>query len=233
MDFNKINNGVRKRRIYKVPFFHELPRNLVESLRRSFEVLRYSPGEIIFHEGDRSEYLWILRQGRVVLKRKSIDGHEVILDLLTPEEGLFGVSSLDGSPYAATAVAGSSCSLYRVPAEGVRKWMKSYPSIATALFSFVIKRLRHMESSISLYHNSASQRLLQILFSLSKKFGKKIPVTHKELASMAGTTVETSIRTLSVLRSRGILKIHRGEMTVLSPIQLRKIIQKYDKNHIE
>jgi len=195
------------------------------------ESATYSTGEIIFHEGDRSEYLWILRRGRVVLKRKSITGQEVILDILTPEEGFFGVSSLDGNPYVATAVAGNSCLLYRIPAEKVRKWMKAYPALAELLFSFALKRLRHMESTVSLYHNSASQRLLHTLYTLSQKFGKTIPITHKELANMAGTTVETSIRTLSLLRSEGILKIRRGMMTVQNRIRLRNLIREYDLYH--
>jgi hypothetical protein len=48
-------------------------------------------------------------------------------------------------------------------------------------------------------YESAEVRLAQILITLTKKFGDTIPLTRQELAELAGTTHETTIRTLSRL----------------------------------
>lgn len=142
---------------------------------------------------------------------------------MTPREALVGISALADGPYAASAYAGSECTLLRIPSQAIREAMKSSSELTERLFSLLVERIRHMEASIVLFHHSAGHRLIQTLYGLCQKFGNEIPVTHRELAGIAGTTVETSIRTLSPLRQQGIVKLARGRITVLDKARLRRL----------
>jgi CRP/FNR family transcriptional regulator len=72
-------------------------------------------------------------------------------------------------------------------------------------------------------YDSTERRLAQVLVGLSEKFGKTIPLTKHELAEMAGTTVETTIRLLSQLKRDGVLKSSRGSTTILKSDRLRRL----------
>jgi CRP-like cAMP-binding protein len=180
-------------------------------------------GEAIFRTGEEADDFWILKKGKVVLKRPGSGGQEAVLDILTPKEAVIGVSALAGGPYAATAYAAGECLLLRVPAALVREAMRSSPELTTRLFALLVARIRHMEVSIAQFHDFAGPRILETLYGLSEKFGQKIPVTHRELAGMAGTSLETSIRTLSPLRAAGVLRLSRGQITILNKAKLRRM----------
>lgn len=207
----------------KIPFLTGLPENILQELSSAAIEVRFHPGDAIFRMNEDAEHFWILKKGKVILKRPVSRGQEATLDILTPKEAVIGVSALAEGPYAASAYAADECTLLRIPATLIRKAMQSSPDLTARLFSLLVGRIRHMEASIALFHKSAGPRIMQVLYGLCEKFGREIPVTHKELAGMAGTTVETSIRTLSPLRAKGILKLSRGHITVLDKGKLQRI----------
>ena len=65
------------------------------------------------------------------------------------------------------------------------------------------------------------QRLVSVLLMLSAKLGPTIPFTRQEIADMAGTTIETTIRTMSILRDRGIIRSVRGKVIILDEQKLK------------
>ena len=67
------------------------------------------------------------------------------------------------------------------------------------------------------------QRIAGILIMLSSKFGPELPFTRQEIADMAGTTIETTIRTMTRFKENGIIKSTRGRITVLDKNSLRTI----------
>ena len=72
-------------------------------------------------------------------------------------------------------------------------------------------------------YDSVERRLAQTLLTLSQKFGPTIPLTKHELAELANTTVETTIRILSQLKKRGVLKSSRGSTTIAKLDQLQAL----------
>ena len=73
-------------------------------------------------------------------------------------------------------------------------------------------------------YDSVERRLAQTLLTLAKKFDSKtIPLTKQELAEMANTTVETTIRILSELTKQGILVSARGSTTIAKRDRLERL----------
>ena len=72
-------------------------------------------------------------------------------------------------------------------------------------------------------HDPVEQRLAQTLINLTKKFGSTIPLTKHELAEMANTTVETTIRVLSQFKKDGLIESSRGSTTIAKLEKLRDL----------
>ena len=56
---------------------------------------------------------------------------------------------------------------------------------------------------------------------LSSKLGLTLPFTRQEVADMAGTTTETTIRVMSQLKNRKIIRSVRGKVIIIDKEKLR------------
>jgi len=61
------------------------------------------------------------------------------------------------------------------------------------------------------------QRLKRVLYTLSQKFGPTLNFTAVEVAELASTTTESSLRVLTDLRNNGIIGKSRGQIHILKP----------------
>jgi CRP-like cAMP-binding protein len=78
---------------------------------------------------------------------------------------------------------------------------------------------------------TARERLAGLLLELGDRFGNKgadqiqvgVTLKREEIAEMAGITVETAIRLLSVFRNEEMLTIDGRTITLLKPDRLARI----------
>ena len=89
-----------------------------------------------------------------------------------------------------------------------------YPEISTALVAHISQRLRQSKNMQTFEQESVEKRILHVLLNLVGEFGNTIPLTRREIAEMAGTTVETSIRTFSRFEEEGLVSTTRGRITL-------------------
>ena len=62
-------------------------------------------GQIIFHEGSRSDFAFIIEDGQVEVSRQRPDGNIEVLDILGENEIFGEIGMIDGGPRLATATA--------------------------------------------------------------------------------------------------------------------------------
>jgi CRP-like cAMP-binding protein len=58
---------------------------------------------------------------------------------------------------------------------------------------------------------------------LSSKMGNELPFTRQEIADMTGTTIETTIRMLSRLKSGGVIRSARGKIFIADETKLKAL----------
>ena len=174
-------------------------------------------GQRIFEEGQPVDAVWFVVRGCVYLVKRMSPKTAVTVFILTPEESICGISALGYPTYAVGAVAATDAVMMRIPRQIFLRWIKAYPAFAVAMLSRSCARLRHMSEAVAIAHAPVEQRLAYVLLRLRKSFGSTIPMTHQELAQLAGTRWETSIRTLARMRQRGWVQTGRGRITVAQP----------------
>ena len=72
---------------------------------------------------------------------------------------------------------------------------------------------------------AASEENDKALLGLAKKFGATVPLTHQELAEIAGTTHETATRTRNRFKQQGLIHSSRGKTTLVRPEQLQALLK--------
>ena len=186
-------------------------------------VKRYAKGETVFREGEPSDAVCIVQQGRVHLMKFLEGGQASTTCVMTPGETFCCLPALDRKPYPVDAIAAADSVVVRIPTPAFHGLLERHPAFLQDSLCLFCDRLRDVEHKSCLAFDSVEQRLASALLRLSKKFGATIPLTKHELAEMAGTTVETTIRVLSQLRKQGILTSSRGSTTIAKPDRLRRL----------
>ena len=184
---------------------------------------RYAKGETIFRAGDPSDAVWIAKDGRVHLMKFLEDGQASTTCVMTPGETFCCLPALDRKPYPVDAVAAVNSVVVRIPTAAFHDLLEKNPAFLQDSLCLFCDRLRQVEHKSCMVYDSVERRLAQALLALSQKFGPTIPLTKHELAELASTTVETTIRVVSQLKQQGVLKTSRGSTTILKPDRLQRL----------
>ena len=186
---------------------------------------RYAKGETVFQAGQPSDAVWVVKTGRIHLMKFLADGKASTTCVMTPGEPFCCLPALDRQPYPVDAIAAVDSIVVRIPQEAFHQAMERSPVFTQHTLCLFCDRLRQVEDKGCMVYEPAEQRLAQVLLGLSKKFGATIPLTRQELAEIAGTTHETTIRTLSRFKRQGLIRSIRGTTTILNAQQLDRLAQ--------
>lgn len=209
----------------QIALFRTLPAAQLKQISEHCELRRFRKGEALFKEGQLADSIWLIQRGWVHLIKRAPRGVPVTIFTVTPEEVLCGFSAvIDHSAYYMSAVAATDTTAIRVPRENFARLLKDQSGFAERVLAIYHTRMRHLAEAISVASSPVERRLAYTLLRLKSSFGKTIPVTHQELARMAGTRWETSIRTIASFKRKHWLSTSRGKMTILRPDQLKTLL---------
>jgi CRP-like cAMP-binding protein len=183
----------------------------------------YAKGETIFRAGDPAEAVYVVKEGRVHLMKFLEGGQATTTCVMAAGETFCCLPALDRKPYPVDAVAAVDSVVVRVPTGAFHDVLEHNPTFLQASLCLFCDRLRDVEHKSCMVYDSVERRLAQALLSLSRKFGPTIPLTKHELAELASTTVETTIRVLSQLKKRGVITSTRGSTTIVKSNDLQRL----------
>lgn len=209
----------------RTPLFRTVPARELQAVGAAAELRRFRKGEALFTEGQPAAFVWIVKRGWVYLVKRTPHGGLATIFAMTPDEAICGVSAFDHSTYSAGAVAATDTQAIQIPAAVFAGLLERHPKFSRQVLLTCCHRMRHMAEAISIAQAPVEQRLAHVLLRLRTTFGNTLPVTHKELARMAGTRLETSIRTISRMKRRGWIASSRGRITLLAPQGLRTLLR--------
>ena len=111
----------------RVAIFDELDEDLIDLLSPLFEEFSYQPGTTIFRQGEQSEFLYLVINGKVDMSYKPHDGGSITISHVG-KGGIFGWSAVVGSDtYTSTAVAIGDVEAFRVHGSDLRKFCREHP----------------------------------------------------------------------------------------------------------
>jgi CRP-like cAMP-binding protein len=216
------------------PVFATLPPDELDMLGAVARASTYRPREHIFMEGDPASWFCVVKSGRVKILRQSRSGKDVVLELLGPGEPFGGVAVLERRPYPATAEAMEATVVVKIPAESIRSVAERHPSVVRELALLIGRRLRSAHDSMkSLAVDPVEARLAATLLRLGEREGRRgkeglvLPFhpTRQNLADMAGTTVETTIRVVSRWLKEGVLLDDGARLVLTNVAALRRLAE--------
>lgn len=209
-----------------LPLFESLDAAALGDLAAVLDERRYRPGQHIVFEGDTSQGVFVILEGRVRLARTAPDGREQVLDTAGPGEMFNVVPLVDAGPAPATARAMAPLRCLHLPATALSSLIRHHPGLALVLLRTLAAQVRDLSVLLEdLAFRSVRARLARILLheAAGHPLGHTAALTQQELASRAGTVREIIGRTLRQMAEEGLVELARGNVVVLDVEGLRRI----------
>ena len=198
------------------PLFAALDDDAAKTLLENMVKGRMERGDVLFHEGDQGDKLYVIVEGKIKLGRTSADGRENLLAILGPGEMFGELSLFDPGPRTATATAIAETQILGLSNEQLQRFITARPYVAGTLLAALARRLRRTNENLAdLVFTDVPGRVAKALLDLSRRFGRPVEngvmvahdLTQEELAQLVGASRETVNKALADFASRGWLKL--------------------------
>ena len=205
--------------------------SILQDLCRQAEVRRYSAREEIFRREQQSRWLYQVVEGQVKTFQENDYGKELTTRLFGPGE-FFGYHALIlDSPHDNFANALTDSSLKLIPKDDFRKKLFGSRDLAAYFIKiFSAQATEEEERLIEMAYDSVRRKVSNALLVFATKQAPDqdqctLSLTRDELAALAGTAKETLIRTLSDLKSEGVIIVDGKDIEIPSIRALQNIIR--------
>lgn len=204
--------------------FGGLGQGSLEVIARNLRTRRFRRGEVLFHEGDPGEALFIVAAGAVKVVVPSDEGDEAILATLRRGDFFGELALLDGAPRSASAIALEATETLALPRDQFSALVGSEPAIRDALLASLAGELRRLTTHVAeLHFLDLTGRLAARLVRLAQEHGIRqpdgsvrldAPLTQGDLASMIGATRQSVNKVLGEFVEEGLLRLDRDTIVV-------------------
>jgi CRP/FNR family transcriptional regulator, cyclic AMP receptor protein len=221
-----------KNYLRKVPLFSDVREKDLKKVVRIGKVQKFEKGQVIFTEDESGECFYIVLSGRVKIFAQSGKKKKTLAYLEKGEH--FGeMALLDMEPRSASSEAMENCAVLVINKKDFRGLLARNPGISIQIMRTLSHRLRLANKEIeSLTFENVLGRVANVLLDMVSKYGEstamgsriKVPLSHQEIAELAGTGREVVSRTLNRFRRLNCIGYDNKHLIITNGRKLREYI---------
>jgi CRP/FNR family cyclic AMP-dependent transcriptional regulator len=217
--------------IQQLDFGYTLSDQIVSQFASNAVVLDLRRRRFVYRAGDPADSLYAIIEGTIKLCRIDPDSErEAVIDILS-EGSLFGESALYSTAGRRenSAVAYANSRLLKIPAGDFQRGMAEDHRLHDYTFRLIGQRLEQAERRLADFAlNAIPARLDRLLADFSDRYGVPeregvlidIPLPHREIASILGSTRESVTVRLNAMRREGTIEFVNRRILVKRPESL-------------
>jgi CRP-like cAMP-binding protein len=215
----------------QAPLFSGLEDEAATALAGTMGTVMLNRGEVLFHEGDAEDRLYVVVSGKIKLGRSGSAGRENLLAVLGPGQMFGELSLFDPGPRSSTATAVTATELRTLEHDELMNWLTGRPEVARGLLAQLAGRLRRANDVLAdLVFSDVPGRVAKQLLELAKRFGERREdgvhvhhdLTQEELAQLVGASRETVNKALADFAARGWIRLEPRSVTLLDLQRLER-----------
>ena len=194
--------------------------------------LWYKKDQYIFYEGAPVFGIYCITKGKVKIKAR-VSGNKEQIVRLTSEGYFLGRWGYDNDVYSNSAVTLEDSHICFINNNLLKEACLANPEFSFQLMMYYASELRKAQNRIKLLCQMAvkekvAETLLYSIevFGLDKVKNNAIELRRKEIAEIAGTTLEQVSREITTLRKQNVLRTEGKKIMINDLSRLREIVNK-------
>jgi CRP/FNR family transcriptional regulator len=211
-------------KIEDTPLFINLDKKFHKELYENIYIRNFSKNSIVFYEGDSSDYLHILLEGKVRLYKTSPKDSMVQIHRLDAPATIESYACLEQVAFHATCeIISDGGTIGLLHFKNVKKYLK--------IHEFSLALLKSMTNKVMILHSlihketilSSEAKVADLIINETDIFNR---VKNNEIASILNITPETLSRILGRLKKENIIAIKNHKVEILNIEALHIILEK-------
>jgi CRP/FNR family transcriptional regulator len=214
-----------------IQLFSSLTSEELHQVKEKIVIKRFRKNDVILHEENSNEVMYIILYGKVKVTQITEDGKEIILAMHRSGDFFGEVSLIDSRTMPAMVVAMEDSLIAIIGREDFYSLIYTQGKVLDILLKILCSRLRDSWERIHLLSfTNASQRIKMLFTLLANQYGGKtkegtllnIKLTHQDIADMTGIARETVTRAIDKLNKDGEIKVLKNRSILLGRDFLQK-----------
>lgn len=218
---------------FKQSVFGNLDAAGLEEVRKTRNARVFDKNEQLFSSGNPADGVYCVESGAVKISRPVSGSRDCAVSIAGRGDMIGHTAVLRAAPHESTATTLERTHTCFIPASELKALKETQPGICVQLLSYVCERFEEAQVMLGqLSTLSVRERLARTLIGLADKFGSpsqtggvilNISLSRLELADLAGTVVETTVRTLKDFKVDGLIASEGRKIIIRNSRGLRKI----------
>lgn len=209
--------------------FSQLSEKEKTDLSSMLRVTNVKKGSMVYGIGEKSETIYLLKEGSIKISRLSEDGKELTMDILKSGDifGEMALSEEEKREDIAQAVEDSYiCDVKKKDFEAL---IRSNPIFSFTMIKLIGLRLKKIESRFEdIIFKDVRTRITSLLKDIAGKYGSpvrdgketEIRLSHQDIANLVGATRETVTLELNNLKKEGFISEIKRKSIIISKERL-------------
>jgi CRP-like cAMP-binding protein len=212
-----------------IPLFSDLSEDTLDLVAGASKFQHFEKGTVLFFQSDPSEWVYIVRWGRISIVLSNPDGRDMAINEMRPGDIFGELGVLTAQPRSTAAITHTDSDLLMIPRQTFLRVLNSEPQLTRRILQITAERLQtsgKRESALAFL--DAQARLARLLLELEAQEKEKgyITISQEELAHHTGLIRQTVAKALGKWRRAGWLITGRGRILILN----RKALEELESN---
>lgn len=216
--------------------FCALSNEQVEEIDNSKGCNFYNKGQIVFHEGNRTNGIYCINKGKVKLFQIGSEGKEQIIRFAKPGDVIGYRALLSEEPLSASAsVIEDDTTICFIPRDQIFSMIAQNPNFNFKFLKMLSHELGEAAKIITdLAQKPVRERLAETLLILKDTFDMdeekniQVKLSREELANIVGTATESVIRLLSEFKKDKLIAVEGRNIKLLNIPGLTRVANVFE-----
>jgi len=169
----------------------------LRELTKICSIANYEKDALLFMQGERSKYLFVLVEGLVSVYKHDDKGNEIVIGFFKPFSLIAEPAILKKLPFPSSAVFKTDGTVLKIQLETFEKDFIRNPRISYEIIQSLIDKIQLLQQNI--HFNIASTAKEKILHFYKKNPSLGLELKKYEIAALLGMTAETLSRNIKSL----------------------------------
>lgn len=217
--------------VHLFPVLKKLPPSELSQLLSGSQLLDLPAGQMLMQQNRQCQHVPLVLSGRLRVFKLAPNGREMTLYRTGPGETCLAsvACRISGDDFPALAQVETDTKLFMIPIVlydqllAHREYWKDY--LILTLYERLSETLAVLEA---VAFERTDRRLVGWLLAKAKSGKNTIRTTHETVAVELGTAREVVSRLLGDMRQKGLIDMSRGQITIIKPDQLARLLDEPD-----
>lgn len=222
----RVKEDITIESLKEIVLFSALTSDELYQIREKIVFKRFKKNEIILHEENTNEFMYIMIDGEAKVVQTTTRGKEILVTMHQTGDFFGELSLIDGKTAPAAVWATKDSVTAIISKNDFYSLLLNQKKVLENLLRIFCARIRESLKKIQILNfSNASQRIKMLFLMLSETYGEETPegtilnikLIHQNIADMTGLTRETVTRVLDRWQRGGEIKILKNRCILLCP----------------